>query len=150
MWTSDIINRFRLAAELMTEPALAPYKFADVDKLSAEARQLLWRRCRRLLDGMWEAVESATGIKRHQTFCVVFHTNTYCTVVLTPDASVAAKVALEWPGQTACVALVGNDSTTLFSPFDASEGKTFPCPAETWLALTVSLSYKVPTWLHAI
>ena len=94
---ADVVACFRHAAELVTDPALHKYKYANVGLLSSAAHDVLRRKCRDHLDRIWACVSDKYGIQRDRPFCAVYSANTpMCLLALTTDACEALRTACAW------------------------------------------------------
>lgn len=146
----DVVNRFRALAELVADPALDVYKQASLDALSLQARTVLARRCRALLDHLWARVQQEYDITRGSPFCVVYQNTRLCVVLVTSDTEKAVNAAANWASKSSIAVVVG-DAATVFDLNDRAElvqRSMVVGSAEAWLALPAALTYVRPPWLE--
>lgn len=146
----ESIARFRELGQLLFHPELRPYRHASAATLSLVAYDALRGRCRALLRHCWALLEETYGIVRGRPFVVVYHTNKFCILTVTPDVGAAVRVAAAWKGPTAYVAMIDRDASTIMSLRADRSLETkchLQCSPESWLAMPMTRAFVLPDFV---
>lgn len=152
------VQRFKCLTQLVTDPAIEPYKRADPERASSAARQVLARRCRDISGDIWRDIEQRYGVRRDKPFCVAYAASSpVCLLALTSDARKALHAAAAWLSMQAAngfagrtdieIAVVAGPTATVFS-LDCRavlrNRRTLEASPEHFVQMAAALAYRPP------